>query len=221
MLSPSKKTKQKSTSAKKDNKDTQHLKTNKMKPKKNQQKNQQNQEKEGQEQREDQEQSKKINELVLTLKNLQAEFENYKKRVDKEQQEAINYSSAQIISKLLPLIDEFETALKNASPDPEFVEGIKMIYKNMHKILESEGLRKIKCLTGDKFDPFCQEVLMTAQGQADLILEEIQPGYCFKDKILRYAKVKVGNGQTEADNQAEKIEKNEKDKKTRGNNNGA
>ena len=138
------------------------------------------------------EKEKKIEELTDTLKRLQAEFENYKKRIDKEKTEFIKYSNADVIEKMLPVLDSFEIALKSTTDKEKFVEGIKMIYAQLHSVLEAEGLRPIKA-AGEKFDPYKHEVLMKEESDKpeETILEEFQKGYMLNDKVLRHSKVKI------------------------------
>ncbi|MBI2652832.1 nucleotide exchange factor GrpE [Candidatus Woesearchaeota archaeon] len=136
--------------------------------------------------------NKQIDELTDTLKRLQAEFENYKKWNTKEKSEFIKYAHADIIAQMLPVLDSFEIALKNTSDKEKFVEGIKIIYAQLHSMLESEGLRPIKAV-GEKFDPYKHEVLMKQESDKpeETILEEFQKGYVLNDKVLRHSKVKI------------------------------
>src|SRR3989344_1955300 len=119
------------------------------------------------------EKDQKIEELTDTLKRLQAEFENYKKRTDKEKTEFVKYAHADMVAKMLPLIDTFEIALKNTNDKEKFIEGIKIIYAQFYSILEAEGLKPIKA-TGEKFDPYKHEVLMKEESEKEdgTILEE-------------------------------------------------
>ena len=138
------------------------------------------------------ENQKTIDELTDTLKRLQAEFENYKKRVDKEKTEFVKYAHADLIAQMLPVLDSFEIALKNTTEKEKFVEGIKIIYAQLYSVLEAEGLKPIKA-TGEKFDPYKHEVLMKEESDKpdDTILEEFQKGYMLNDKVLRHSKVKI------------------------------
>jgi molecular chaperone GrpE len=139
------------------------------------------------------EKDSKIAELTDTLQRLQAEFENYKKRCEKETIEFKKYVNAEFCEKLLNILDSFELALKNTSNKEEFMKGIELIYGQLYDILEKEGLRKID--TNCKFDPYKHEVLLTAstdkEDEDEKIIEELQKGYMFKDKVLRYSKVKI------------------------------
>jgi len=134
---------------------------------------------------------KKITELTESLQRLQAEFENYKKYVEKSKSEFVKYAKAEIIEKLLPLLDSFEMALKNTADKEKFVKGIELIYSQLYSLLEKEGLKKIKA--EGKLDPHYHEVLMKEKSdkEEDTILEELQKGYMLGDKVLRYTKVKV------------------------------
>ncbi len=136
--------------------------------------------------------NRKIDELTDTLKRLQAEFENYKKRIDKEKIEFVKFAHADIVAKMLPVLDSFEIALKNTTDKEKFVEGIKIIYAQLYSVLEAEGLKPIKA-AGEKFDPYKHEVLMKQESDKpdDTILEEFQKGYMLNDKVLRHSKVKV------------------------------
>ncbi len=138
------------------------------------------------------EKDKKLEEMTDTLKRLQAEFENYKKRIDKEKIEFVKYAHADVIESMLPVLDSFEIALKNTNDKEKFVEGIKMIYAQFYSILEAEGLKPIKA-TGEKFDPYKHEVLMKEESDKpeETILEEFQKGYMLNDRVLRHSKVKI------------------------------
>ena len=138
------------------------------------------------------EKQQKIDELTDTLKRLQAEFENYKKWNAKEKAEFVKYANADVIERMLPVLDSFEIALKNTSDKEKFVEGIKIIYAQFHSVLEAEGLKPIKT-AGEKFDPYRHEVLMKEESEEseETILEEFQKGYMLNDRVIRHSKVKV------------------------------
>src|SRR3989338_9759712 len=139
-----------------------------------------------------QEKSQKIDELTDTLKRLQAEFENYKKWNAKEKIDFVKYAHADLIAKMLPVLDSFEIALKNTADKDKFIEGIKIIYAQLHSMLEANGLKPIKAV-GEKFDPYRHEVLMKEESDKpeETVLEEFQKGYMLNDKVLRHSKVKV------------------------------
>ncbi len=130
------------------------------------------------------------------LKRLQAEFENYCKRVEKERKDLAGAASEKLVVKLLLVIDDFERALAQLKEVPEQTrKGIEMIFKNLHKILDEERVEPIKS-TGQKFDPYKHEVLLKIESEQpeDTIVEELQKGYTMNGKVIRYAKVKVSSG---------------------------
>jgi len=128
-----------------------------------------------------------LDDYTEQLKRLQAEFENYQKRIAKEQAQFMCFANEKLIAELLTIMDDFEKALPTVKD-----EGIKMIYKKLSKLLESQGVKPIKS-KGEKFDTFKHEVLCTQEsdGEEDVVVEEIQKGYEMNGKIIRYAKVKI------------------------------
>ena len=136
--------------------------------------------------------NKKIDELTDTLKRLQAEFENFKKRIDKEKQEFVKYAQSDIIQNMLPVLDSFELALKNTNNKEKLVEGVKMIYAQFNSVLQASGLKPIKAI-GEKFDPYKHEVLMKKKSDKpeETVLEELQKGYMLNDRVIRHSKVNI------------------------------
>ena len=136
--------------------------------------------------------NQKIEELTDTLKRLQAEFDNFRKRIEKEKTEFVKYAHADVITNMLPVLDSFELALKNTTNTEKLIEGVKIIYAQFYSVLESEGLKQIHA-TGQKFDPYKHEVLMKEESEKpeDTVLEEFQKGYILNDRVIRHSKVKV------------------------------
>lgn len=134
----------------------------------------------------------KINELINDLKRLQAEFENYKKRADRENTQLRCYVLADFAKKLLVVLDSFEIALKNTKDHEEFVKGVELIYSQLYTILREEGLSHIETKQ-KRFDPYLHEVMLSEKSdqEEDCILEEFQKGYRFKNMVIRHSKVKV------------------------------
>lgn len=132
-----------------------------------------------------------VKELTDSLQRLQAEFENYKKRTEKECQVIVQTASKDIIIRLLPLLDNFELALSHTK-DAETRKGFELIFSQLFDILKEQGLGKINA-EGKKFDPYTMEAVMQERSdqEKDIVLEELQPGYQLKDKVIRHAKVKV------------------------------
>lgn len=131
----------------------------------------------------------------LYLRTL-ADFDNYKKRIETEWRKTVDYSNERLIYELLPVLDNFKRALE-ASKDTEDIEplrkGVEMIYKQLLSILEKEGLRSFETL-GLKFDPRIHEAVASVETKDVLpgtVVEELERGYFFKEKLLRPAKVSV------------------------------
>jgi molecular chaperone GrpE len=130
-----------------------------------------------------------------------AEFENYRKRVDRDKEQATADARAQILSGLLPTLDNFERALQAppAGDDSSLRSGVELIYRNLTAYLESQGV-VIKDPTGETFDPQVHQALMHEEvpGVAEgTIVETFRKGYFLKDRLLRPALVKVAKGADE------------------------
>lgn len=120
------------------------------------------------------------------LQRVQADFENYIKRVEKEKENWKLSSKSELLLKLIRIKEDFEKAVENTKDD-----GVKMIYGNLSRILDEEGVREIKSL-GERFNHELHEVVKKVEGSEDMVIEEIQKGYLIGDKILRIAKVVIG-----------------------------
>lgn len=133
-----------------------------------------------------------IEDYTNTLKRLQADFENYIKRSEKEKEDFAQYSNHKLISKILCVTDDFEKALDVVNKgNKEIANGIEMIYNQLHKVLQEEGVSPIEAV-GNKLDPFKHEVIDIVTGEEDdIIIDEIQKGYTFKNKVLRPSKVRI------------------------------
>jgi molecular chaperone GrpE len=124
-------------------------------------------------------------EYLDKIARLQAEFDNSRKRMEKEKQEIMLNANANLISEILPTLDHFELALKH-NKDP----GVEMIYDELKETLGNFGLKVIK--TDGVFNPNVHEAVMCVEGDEDgAILEELQKGYLINDKLLRASKVKI------------------------------
>lgn len=134
----------------------------------------------------------KIKELTELLQRLQADFENYKKRAEKEKRDLAGYAACKLVSQFLPILDSFELALKNDKDHEKFVKGVELIYSQFYSSLEDLGLKPIEAV-GKKFDPYEHEVLLSEKSdkEEDIILEELQKGYKLGNVVVRHSKVKV------------------------------
>lgn len=130
-------------------------------------------------------------ELKDTLQRLQAEFENYRKRVERERLEFRDCCKADFMKKLLPILDSFELGLKNCSDPANFKKGMEVLYAQLYSLLESEGLKRVDALNKD-FDPYFHEALMQVDGESDgKIAEVFLDGYTINGRLLRPARVKI------------------------------
>jgi len=128
----------------------------------------------------------KEKEYLERLQRLQAEFENFRKRTEKEKSENAINANTNLIFQLLTVLDDFELALKHCK-DP----GVNLIYDKLNQILKKQGLKVID--TNGNFNPNLHEAVINVDGKDDCtILEEIQKGYLLNDKFLRASKVKIG-----------------------------
>jgi molecular chaperone GrpE len=123
----------------------------------------------------------------------QAEFQNFRKRVEKERVEFAEYSSTEAVRALLPIIDDFERALKVESADKEFSKGMHLILQRLYESLKKLGLEPLVA-AGQPFDPHVHhavEMVETTDAPDHTVLDEYQRGYNFKGRLLRPAMVKV------------------------------
>lgn len=137
----------------------------------------------------------KVADLTDTLQRLQAEFDNYRRRVNEEKSYLINNASKNFIMKLLPIMDNADLAIHNIDNQDEYIKGTVMIFEQIKELLRGEGVCEIKA-EGEKFDPNKHEALMTAEVEdaddVDKVIEQLSAGYTMNDCVLRHAKVKVG-----------------------------
>jgi len=135
-----------------------------------------------------------VEEYLSMLQRSQAEFQNYKKRVERERSDVIEQATKDLIFNLLSVLDNFERALESDTDDiASFKKGVDMIFTQLKKVLDAEGLSPIPAV-GEQFDPYYHEAVLTATGdyEEDIILEELEKGYLLKKTVLRPSKVKVG-----------------------------
>ena len=137
----------------------------------------------------------KMQEYENDLKRIQAEFENFQKRTEKEKNELLKYASHKLIIKLINLKENFDRALENSDDKEKLIEGLRLIKKEFEKIFDEEEVRYIEVMN-KKYDPFVHEVIqkIISDEEEDTIIEEIQKGYYYKDKVIRNSKVKISGG---------------------------
>jgi molecular chaperone GrpE len=125
-----------------------------------------------------------------------AEFDNFRKRTDREKLELCEYASEQALKAMLPVLDDFERALKVETPDTEYAKGIALIHGRMYEALRKLGLEPVESL-GQPFDPnfhHAIELVPTEEVEDQTVLDELQRGYTFKGRLLRAAMVRVASG---------------------------
>jgi molecular chaperone GrpE len=123
----------------------------------------------------------------------QAEFDNFRRRVERERSEILEYANTQTVRGLLPILDDFERALKVESADKDYARGMELIYQRLSDSLKKLGLEPITSI-GQKFDPNIHHAVdraVTDEVEENTVLEEYQRGYNFRGKPLRPAMVKV------------------------------
>lgn len=140
----------------------------------------------------------KIREAGDRYARLFAEFDNYRKRTDKEKAQRYDFGVRDIVEKILPVIDNFErglAAVPEDKADDSFVTGMQMTYKQLLKTLEDAGVKPIEAV-GHEFNPDFHNAVMHVDDPEvgdNMIVEEFQKGYIYKDHVVRYSMVKVAN----------------------------
>lgn len=136
----------------------------------------------------------KLAETNGQLIRLQADFMNFRKRVEKEKKDTISYALEGFICSLLPVIDNFEKAMNvEDNMEDAFYKGVEIIYKQLEDVLESNNVKKIDAL-GREFDPNMHHAVFMEDSEeydSGKVIEVIQTGYVLKDKVIRPAMVKV------------------------------
>ena len=132
-------------------------------------------------------------ELSDRLLRRQAEFDNFRKRAERERYEMVEYAAMEAVKAILPIVDDFERALKIECADKEYARGMELINQRLAESLKKLGLEPIESL-GKKFDPNLHHAvskMQTEDFEEDEIVEEYQKGYQFKERLLRPTMVKV------------------------------
>ncbi|MGF7046075.1 molecular chaperone GrpE [Paenibacillus sp. DS2015] len=130
------------------------------------------------------------------LLRTQADFDNYRKRTQKEKEDFAKYASTQLITGLLPIVDNFERAIATGGDDTtfeSFSKGVNMIFRQLEGVLQAEGLSAMETV-GQPFNPEFHQAIMQVESEEypeATVVEEVQKGYMLKDKVLRPAMVKT------------------------------
>lgn len=140
---------------------------------------------------------KELEDLREVMLRTAADFENAKKRLAKEREEFIKFSQESLLRELLPVFDNLQRALAHAREgDPQnlksVVTGVQLVFKQLSDLLKNQGLKQLETV-GQKFDPHFHEAVgfVEQAGKEDEVIEEVEPGYLFHDRLLKPAKVRV------------------------------
>ena len=155
----------------------------------------------------------KVNELQDKLLRKAAEFENYKRRTENDQLNLLSFAAESFIIKILPVIDDFERSLdhiSDADSAEAIKEGIMLVYDKLIKILDEQGIKKIDSV-GKPFNVDYHDALMQIKDDtvpAHTVVEEVEKGYLYKNKVIKHAKVIVSEDAGEENNQQNEDEEN-------------
>lgn len=144
-----------------------------------------------------QELEQQVGELTQDLQRVRADFENYRKRSEQEKEMARASGRVTTVSKLLPVIDNIERAIGHMPPelaDNAWAQGVAKLVKNLDKSLSELNVSRIPARPGDKFDPSLHEAIQfdeDADGEHEVIAEELQAGYLLGNDVIRHSMVKV------------------------------
>jgi len=148
------------------------------------------------------EEKTKAERYLSNWQRAQADFINYRKRVEQDKNEVTDFANATLILNLLPVVDDLERAFASLPSKLQalsWVDGIRLVYRKLQAILEAHGVAEIKA-KGENFDPKFHEAAMYEEGgEEGIVTEELQKGYKLKGRILRPAVVVVGKGKKKND----------------------
>jgi molecular chaperone GrpE len=137
-----------------------------------------------------------IEELNDRVRRQMAEFDNFRKRTEKEKSQMFDMGARTIIEKILPVVDNFErgfTTVEEADKDDAFVQGMDKVYKQLMTELEAAGVKPIECV-GQEFDPEFHNAVMQVESEefeSGIVAQELQKGYTYKDTVVRHSMVAV------------------------------
>jgi len=147
----------------------------------------------------------KAESYLANWQRAEADFINYKRRSEQEKEEISKFANSVLMLNLLPILDDFERALDSIPPEmiePSWLEGVKLIERKMKASLEAQGLTPIEAV-GEPFDPRLHEAVRQDKGKDGIVIEEVQKGYRFHDRVIRPSKVVVGSGEVDKTAEAE------------------
>ena len=140
----------------------------------------------------------KIEELTDRVKRQMAEFDNFRKRTEKEKSTMFEMGASDIIKKLLPIVDNFDRGFKSVTDEEletPFAKGMDMVHKQLLKMLEDADVKPIEALGGE-FNPDFHNAVMHVEDDSvgeNIVVEEFEKGYTYRDQVIRHSMVKVAN----------------------------
>ena len=144
---------------------------------------------------------KQIDELNARMLRLTADYDNYRKRAQREKNDVRQYANQDLLEKLLPVLDNFETAITAVKDaDPSIRDGVQMIYDQLIGVLEAEGVESIDAM-GKQFDPNLHEALSqeeSAEVEEGKVIQQVQRGFRLNDRLVRAARVVVAKAPEES-----------------------
>ena len=152
------------------------------------------------------EEKEKAETYLANWQRAQADFVNYKRRSEQEKEETSKFANSVLMLNLLSALDDMERAFTSIPPKLAkvgWVDGIKLIERNLRASLEAQGLSPIKAL-GETFDPHLHEAIRQDKGKEGIVIEEIQKGYKLHDRVIRPSRVVIGSGEVDEEIEIEK-----------------
>ena len=151
------------------------------------------------------EEKQKAESYLSNWQRAQADFVNYKRRTEQEKEEIGQFTKATLALNLLPVLDDLERAfasIPSRLASHNWVDGIRLIERKLRTNLEAQGLSPIEAV-GEPFDPHLHEAVRQEKGEEGMVIEEVEKGYKFQDRVIRPSKVVVGNGELEEEEESE------------------
>ena len=149
------------------------------------------------------EEKAKAENYLANWQRAQADFINYRRRSEQEKEEIIRFANSALVLNLLPVLDDLERAFAAVPPNLAelgWLDGIRLIERKLRASLEAQGISPIQAL-GEPFDPRFHEAVRQDKGKDGIVIEEMQKGYQFHDRVIRPSKVVVGNGEGEEEDE--------------------
>jgi molecular chaperone GrpE len=136
----------------------------------------------------------KLEEMTRVTQQALADLQNFRRRSEEEKTAFIEFANAELVKSILPALTNIARALQHEPKDAEWAKGVEQTFKQLTDALEKHGLKQMTTV-GQKFDPKLHEALLMAPGEKDTILEELEAGFLLGERVIKPARVKVGNGE--------------------------